>query len=91
MKVHIVMYFSIDVAHQIWKIVEEDHDKAMLEAYKKYNVDWKNEDEPGNRDLKEDFYRNAEVVAIVDATSNTIQLVYHELVYIMPEIDPETL
>ena len=85
------MYFSVDASHQIWKIVEDHHDKAMEAAYKKYNTDWKNESDPVNIDLMEDFYRNAEVVAIVDAPLNNIELVYHQLVYIMPEIDPENI
>ena len=91
MKVYIVVYFSMDTAHQVYKIVEEDHDKAMLAAYKKYNTDWRNEADPANKDIKEDFYKNAEVVATVDAPLNTVDIVYHQLVYIMPEINPEEL
>lgn len=91
MKTHIVMYFSSDSVHQIWKIVEEDHDKAVLEAYKRYNRDWNNESDPSNKELKEDFYRNTEVVAIVDGPLNSVVLTYHNLVYIMPEIDPKEL
>ena len=79
----------MDSSHQIWKIVEEDHDKAMDRAYKIYNPDWKKEEEPNNITLKEDFYNNAEVVAIVDAPSNAIELVYHQLVYEMPINNPD--
>ena len=91
MKTHIVMYFTHDGAHQQWKIVEEDHDKAMQQAYKRFNPDWKNESEPNNKDLLEDFYRNAEVIAIIDAPMNSVELTYNSLVYVMPPIDPESV
>lgn len=89
MKTHIVMYFSHDGAHSQWKIVEEDHDGAMVQAYKKFNPDWRNESEPNNQGLLEEFYRNAEVVAIIDAPINCVDLTYHSLVYKMPGVDPE--
>ena len=81
------MYFSIDTAHQIWKIVEEDHNIAIEKAYKSYNKDWANEKDSQNIELKLDFYKNAEVIAIVDAPINKIDIVYHELAYNMP-LDP---
>ena len=82
------MYFdTLESCHQIYKIVEEDHDKAMLEGYKRFNTSWK-VDDASNKDLKEDFYKNAEVVAIIDAPSNSIELTYNTLVYHMPEVLP---
>ena len=80
----------MDDAHQIWKIVEEDHNAAMATAYKRYNTDWGKDDQL-NKELEEDFYRNAEAIAIVDAPLNSIELVYHELVYTLPSVDPEDL
>lgn len=90
MRTHVVMYFVPDGAHLQWKIVEEDHDAAMAQAYKRFNPDWRNESEPSNQTLLEDFYKNAEVVAIVNAPMNEVELTYHSLVYKLPDIDPET-
>lgn len=90
MKTHVVMYFVPDGTHLQWKIVEVDHDSAMVQAYKRFNPDWKNESEPNNQSLLDDFYRNAEVVAIVDAPMNMVELTHNSLVYKLPDIDPET-
>jgi len=89
MKTHIVMYFVSDGSHLQWKIVEEDHDSAMVQAYKKFNPDWKNESDGSSQSLLEEFYRNAEVVAIIDTPMNNVELTYHSLVYKLPDIDPE--
>jgi hypothetical protein len=84
MKTYIVMYFdTLESCHQIYKIVEEDHDKAMLEAYKRYDKSWKSPDSL-NMEIMKDFYTNSEVVAIVDAPMNMVELTYHQLVYEMP-------
>ena len=62
----------------------------MIKAYRIYNPSWKSED-PLDKALEEDFYRNAEVVAIVDTPMNNVELAYNKLVYTMPYIDPEQL
>ena len=91
MKTYLIVYFdTLGTSHQVYKIVDENHDSAILAAYKKFNPDWKNNDE-GSKAIKEDFYFNSEVVAIIDAPSNKVVLAYKTLVYQMPQINPEEL
>jgi hypothetical protein len=90
MKTYIIVYFGLENTHHVFKVVDADHDMAMHAAFKKYYSDWRSAD-PDSDAIREDFWRNAEVVAIVDAPMNDVDIVYGKLVYDMPPVDPEEL
>lgn len=83
MKTYLVLYVGVENDNQLYTIHTDCHNKAMEEAYKKHNVNWKESDSLDN-ELLRDFYINSEVIAIIDSSPENVEITYQKLAYKMP-------